>query len=254
MLPRRSSLILVASTAVGLLAVHSCIMLGGAMREAAVAFCAFALLIGAPIVILAWFGSLSDLSEKDRQRSGQLKRRRSEALLWQSTLIELQASARSEHLELMPARAPDLSGGASSSPLGLANVASAPRDWGRSGRSRRRPILALIVSIAASLGLMGCYPPAPLDTWMGYPPAPLETWSMVHPGMGTTELVGLMGAPNQIKSNGTTELWQYCRDNFFGRKAKYYMAVLIDGQEVRELRPYPVASRAGCEDFYRVGF
>jgi hypothetical protein len=243
MLPKRSSLLLIVSTAVGLVAVHACILLGGAMREAAVAFCAFALLVGAPIAILAWFGTLTDLSEKSRQRRGQRKRRRSEALLWQKTLMELEADARSEPLRQLPAGVPIFSEGLPTSVA--AHARTRPAGKGGAGRedSLSRPILALFVSFAASLGLMACYPPAPL-----------ETWSMVQPGMQTTELVGLMGAPDQIKSNGTTELWQYCRDNLFERNAKYYMAVLIDGQEVRELRPYPVVSRAGCEDFYRTGF
>lgn len=242
MLPKKSSLILLLSTAVGLLTVHSCIMLGGAMREAAVVFCAFALLIGAPIATLAWFGSLSDMSERTRRRRSQLKRQRSEALLWQRTLLELQPYAWAAHREPITASGPNRHENPATSQQALARVAPASANRGREGRPGRRPILALIVSIASSIGLMGCYPPVPL-----------ETWTMVQPGMGTTELVALMGAPEQIKSNGTTEIWQYCRD-FLGRNAKYYMAVLIDGQHVRELRPYPVASHAGCEDFYRVGF
>lgn len=225
MLPRSSPLLLVA-TAVGLLAVHSCIMLGGAMREAAVAFCAVALLIGAPIAILAWLGSLPDRDEKLRQQQRNLKKQQSEALLWQATLLELQPPAPS---------------GSATSRAGeeaFARVASAPANW--LGR-RRRPILALCVTVASTLGLMGCYG------------GPTPNWAAVHPGMGTPELVSLVGAPEQIKSNGTAELWQYCRD-FFGRNADYYMAVLIDSDQVKDVRPYPVLSNAGCEDFYRTGF
>ena len=243
MLPKRSSLVLLLSTAVGLLTVHACIALGGALREVAVAFCAFSLLIAAPIAILAWFGSLTDQSEKSRRRSDQLKRQRSDALLWQRTLRELQAGTRSEPLEPTLARAADLADSAPTSHLTLSRIVWAPKGQSGHGEGRGRPILALFVSlVAAGLGLAGCSPPVPL-----------ETWSMVQPGMATPQLVALMGAPDQIKSNGTTELWQYCRD-FLGRNAKYYMAVLIDGEEVRELRPYQVLSDAGCEDFYHVGF
>ncbi len=67
------------------------------------------------------------------------------------------------------------------------------------------------------------------------------------------ELVALLGAPQQIKSDGVRDVWQYCRD-FLDRNARYYIAVMIEEERVQAVRPYPVASRAGCEDFYRTGF
>lgn len=80
---------------------------------------------------------------------------------------------------------------------------------------------------------------------------------MVRPGMGTTQLVSLVGGPDYVRSNGTTEIWQYCRDfpgRDEGRWARYYTAIVVDRQTVREIQPYPVASNAGCEDFYRAEF
>ncbi len=230
MLPKSSPLLLLA-IAVGLLTVHACIMVGGALGEAAVGFCAFALLIGAPIAVLAWFGSLSDLGEKNRQRHRELKRQRSEARLWQRTLLDLQTSSWSDHHQLAA------SGPSSSAQVHLNKVASAPL---RRGPAKRR-VLALFVTVASALGFMGCE---------AVPPA---NWAMVRPGMGTPELVALVGAPEQIKSDGTAAVWQYCRD-FFGRNANYYMAVMVEGQTVREVQPFPVWSDAGCQDFYRTGF
>lgn len=231
MLPRTSPKLLLA-TAGGLVAVHSCIMLGGALREAAVAFCAFALLVGAPIAILAWFGSVSDLGDKTRKRHRDLKKQKSDALLWQATLAELQQ--------------PALAGNA---PANLipppASVASPPKPTRRRTHSAGRAA-TLFAAAASTLGLMGC---DHYDYFYG-PPSP---WALVQPGMGTAEVVSLIGAPQQIKSDGMQDVWQYCRD-LFGRNARYYMAVLIEREQVQAVRPYPVGSNAGCQDFYRSGF
>jgi hypothetical protein len=32
------------------------------------------------------------------------------------------------------------------------------------------------------------------------------------------------------------------------------MTVLLDQEQVRDVRPYPVWSNAGCEDFFRAAF
>ncbi len=75
--------------------------------------------------------------------------------------------------------------------------------------------------------------------------------------MGTAELVSIAGGPDYVRSNGTNEIWQYCRD-FYGRDegrfARYYTTVLVDKQTVQDVRPYPVLSNAGCEEFYRANF
>lgn len=244
MLPRSSPLLLLVSAG-GLLAVHACIMLGGAMREAAVAFCAFALMIGSPIAILAWFGSLFDLDEKRRARHRQLKNEKSEALLWKRTLLELQPSAwPPQHRPVLSGSGLIGSDGRPASHRAFARVAAALARWFREGKRVKRPILALCLAIASTIGIAGC----------GVPP---EAWAMVRPGMGTAELVALVGGPDYIRSNGTAEVWQYCRDfpgRDEGRYARYYTAVLVDRQQVREVRPYPVFSAAGCEDFYRAEF
>lgn len=240
MLPRRPALIL----AVGLLTVHACALLGGAMSEAVVVFCAFALMIGAPIIILAWFGSSSDLDEKRRQRHRRLENEKSEAVLWQRTLRELQLSAWPLlHPAALSGSDQNGSDGTSAHRV-FARVAAALTGWVREGRRATRPILALCLAIASTIGVAGC----------GVPP---EAWAAVRPGMGTTELVSLVGGPDYIRSNGTAEVWQYCRDfpgRDEGRYARYYTAILVDRQTVREVQPYPVASSAGCEDFYRAEF
>jgi hypothetical protein len=126
-------------------------------------------------------------------------------------------------------------------------VGTLARSVVREGKRATRPILALWLAAASALGLAGC----------GVPP---EAWAAVRPGMGTTELVSLVGGPDYIRSNGTAEVWQYCRDfpgfplRDEGRYARYYTAVLVDRQTVREVQPYPVLSAAGCEDFYRAEF
>lgn len=238
MLPSGSRLIL--ATAAVLLAVHVCIQLGGAMSEAAVVFCAFALMIGGPIAVLAWFGSLSELEAKRTARQRQLMHQQSEALLWQRTLRELQPSASPVSHQAAPRRG----GLKSSARQTLARVASALAAWVSEGRRLTRPILTLCVTVTAVLGGAGC----------GVPP---EAWAAVRPGMGTKDLVALVGGPDYVRSNGNVEVWQYCRDfpgRDEGRYARYYTAVIVDKREVREVQPYPALSAAGCEDYYRADF
>lgn len=240
MLPRSFTRLLLA-TAAGLIGLQACIVLGGTAGKAAVAFCAVALLIGAPIAILAWLGSMSDLDERQRKQRRQLAMQEHEARLWQQALLELQSSALAESLMPLPAEQPR-----SALARARARVAWPAAPLSSLARRVRRPILGLLLTIGSTLGLMGCETVFP--EW-GYVP----DWGAVQPGMGKRDLVALVGAPQQIQSNGSTELWQYCRDNFRGRNARYYMTVLIDQEQVRDVRPYPVWSHAGCEDFYRAG-
>jgi hypothetical protein len=247
MLPRNSIAIFLAA-ATGLVAIHLCIQFGGTLREAAVAFCAIALLIGAPIAVLAWLGSLPDRESKRIARRHELKAQQAEAQLWQQTLHELQVTSAP------PRQYPILSGDPSHHdrtrhPL-LSRVAPAPAAAIGKGERANRPILALWLAVAAAAGLAGCETGARDDGWM-----------MVQPGIGTAQLVSLVGGPDYVRSNGTTEVWQYCRDRTFpikwadeGRNARYYTAVLVDQDLVREVRPYAVQSRAGCKDFYRAEF
>jgi len=236
--------------------VHLAIMLGGAMREAAVAFCAFALLVGAPIAILAWFGSLSDAGEKSRRQRQQLKRQTSEADLWRRTLLELQPyTAVSDDSRPIPASHPDHPNGLAASDRPVAGIKRVPMRQHRARAAAERPVLGHLAIVATVFGLMGC---ATDDH--------LYAWQAVRPGMGTAELTALVGAPQQIKSNGTVEVWQYCPGNFFVRdgmfdqferqplfkqRAGYYVAVWIDNEQVREVKPYPVASNASCADFFQ---
>lgn len=213
------------------------------MGEVAVVFCAFALMIGGPILILAWFGSLSELEEQRRARHRLLKNQKYESLLWQRTLRELGAASAPLHrapLFEIDAREP----AAKSAGRTFARVAAALAKWSREAVRLTRPILGLCLAILSTIGLQGC----------GVPP---EAWAAVRPGMGTTELVSLVGAPDYVRSNGAAEVWQYCRDfpgRDEGRYARYYTAILVDRQTVREVQPYPVLSDAGCEDFYRAEF
>lgn len=239
MLSARRSLLVVVGLA-ALLLVHACIVLGSSVVAAVL--CAFALMIGGPIAILAWFGSLTDRDarrEVDRQRS---ESERSNALLWQRTLHELQPA--------WPSHAPVPQAGASRRGIKTAArsmsayVAAALAQWMSEGKRFARPILGLYLAIASSIGMGGC----------GVPP---EAWAMVRPGMGTAELVAIAGGPDYVRSNGTNEVWQYCRD-FYGRDegrfARYYTSVLVNNQTVQDVRPYPVLSDAGCEEYYRANF
>jgi hypothetical protein len=236
-------------------AVHLAIMDGGAMRKAAVAFCAFALLVGAPIVVLAWFGSLTDQGEKNRRRQLRLARQRSEAVLWQRTLRELQPYA-APHDDSQPVANNLANGRNAVSPVRRAFAGVRP---GRARQNRQkayanRPILGRLAILATAVGLAGCAP-----DYYG--------WEAVRPGMATAELTALVGAPQQIKSNGTVEVWQYCPGNFldrdglfdefyrqplFPRAAAYYVAVWVDNEKVREVKPYPVGTKkASCRDFFQ---
>ncbi len=226
MLSKRAPILLFATAAGLLLLLHACISFGGAVRVAAVGFCAVTILVLSPVAILLWLGSLSDLSAKSAQRRRALRQANAESRLWLATLAEL------EQPQLPPGReAP-------------ANVASAPPP--RTLATVRNRALGLFAAATSAFGLMGC------ETYDYFYGDPLDI-AIVQPGMGTTELVALLGAPQQIKSDGVRDVWQYCRD-FLDRNARYYIAVMIEEERVQAVRPYPVASRAGCEDFYRTGF
>ena len=147
MLPRGSPLIV--ATAALLLTVHACVWLGGVMSEAAIAFCAFALMIAGPIFVLAWFGSLSELEEKRRARQRQVNNQKSDALLWQRTLQELHPSAREYlHRPSGSTNDPNNSDGRFAH-RAFASVASALAAWVSEGRRLTRPILALCVTVAS---------------------------------------------------------------------------------------------------------
>jgi hypothetical protein len=238
MLPPRRLLLIVAGLAT-LLLVHACVVVGSSVVAAVL--CAFALMIAGPVAILAWLGSLTD---RDARRRAELLRRESDksnALLWQRTLHEIEPVWP----EAMASRSRERERSFTFTARGVAiSVASAFAEWMRVGRRVARPILGLYLIIVSTIGLGGC----------GVPP---EAWGMVRPGMGTAELVSIAGGPDYVRSNGTNEVWQYCRD-FYGRDegryARYYTTVLVSNQTVQDVRPYPVLSNAGCEDYYRANF
>jgi len=242
MLPKGSALVIAAVAAV--LLVHSCILLGGG--QFAVVFCIFALMIAGPIAILAWFGSLPDLDERARTRRHELTLERADALLWQRTLAEQQPFAASRvYVSPPPVRIRKRQRASRTALSLLSRVAGAFSRLTWEGKRFVRPILALWVTVASTIGLAGCG---------GVPP---EAWMAVRPGMNTAELVSLVGGPDYVRSNGTAEVWQYCRD-FPGRDegshARYYTAILVDKQVIKDVRPLPVLSDAGCHDFYRANF
>lgn len=240
--PRRALFVFVGLAA--LLLVQDRVGLGGSVVTAVL--CAFALMIGGPIAILAWFGSLTDRDAKRRMRRRDLEVERSQALLWQRTLVELQpvwliqGAAVAVHADAVSKRTHLTSSARVASDF----VAAAFAKWVSKGRRAARPILGLYIAILSTIGLGAC----------GVPP---EAWAMVRPGMGTAELVAIAGGPDYVRSNGTNEVWQYCRD-FYGRdeghNARYYTAVLVNNQTIQDVRPYPVLSNAGCYDFYRANF
>ncbi|CAN1723971.1 Lipoprotein SmpA/OmlA domain-containing protein [Hyphomicrobium sp. 1Nfss2.1] len=242
MLPRGSALIIAG--VLGLLAVHLAVALGGSFFAAV--FCTFALMIGAPVAILIWFGSLTDRNGKLQAQRTRMAGDKADATLWQQTIEEARASsswsARDYHVLSGLEERSGAEATAQSSRL--AAVASALAQMMHEGKRISRPILGLCFVIISAAGFSGCGVPA-------------EAWSMIRPGMGTAELVSIAGGPDYVRSNGTNEVWQYCRD-FYGRDegryARYYTTVLVSNQTVQDVRPYPVMSSAGCEDFYRANF
>lgn len=244
MLPRGSSLILAIAATFS--AVYACIALGGAMSGLAVALCAFLLMVGSPIAILAWFGSLPDLDARRRAKHRQVKIERSQAQLWRRTLLEAEPTdwPLQQPAPLSVAATVHLLGKDGTRRPLLDRVAAASARLTHEGKRIKRSILALCLSAAAAAGLSGC----------GVPP---EAWAAVRPGMDTTELVNLVGGPDYVRSNGTGEVWQYCRDfpgRDEGRYARYYTAVFVNNQQVKDVRPYPALSDAGCMDYYRANF
>ena len=232
----------VLAIAAGSLALCACTLAGGMPSRVAVAFYAFALMIGGPIAVLAWFGSLADRDTRGEAQRQRLNSTKSDALLWQDTLLELQGAA-------WPHDTPFILIEPASARTGLidkirAGIVAA-RDRGISDAKRiKRSILALLIAATSGLGMTGCGVPA-------------EAWAAVQPGMSTAQLVSIVGGPDYVRSNGTGEVWQYCRDfpgRDEGRWARYYTAVFVDKQTVRDVKPYPVLSNAGCEDFYRANF
>ena len=83
----KAPLFIIASAA-SVLLVHVWILLGAGIAAAAV--CAFALMIGAPIAILFWLGSLTDGEAQRRAQARKLRGEHHDALLWQRTMDELQ--------------------------------------------------------------------------------------------------------------------------------------------------------------------
>lgn len=238
MLPPSRLLLVIAGLA-ALLLVHACIVLGGSVVAAVL--CAFALMIAGPVAILAWFGSLTDRDAKKQTDRLKFEVEKSNALLWQQTLQEIQPAWP----EAKASKGHERERSFKLSVRGMAmSVAAAFAEWMREGRRIARPILGLYLIIISTIGLGGCGVPA-------------EAWGMVRPGMGTAELVSIAGGPDYVRSNGTNEVWQYCRD-FYGRDegrfARYYTTVLVSNQTVQDVRPYPVVSNAGCQDFYRANF
>jgi len=242
MLPKGSALIIAGAAAV--LLVHSCILLGGG--QLAVVLCIIGLMIAGPIAILVWLGLSPDLEERARTRLHEAALARADALLWQKTLAaeETSPSVRT-YLSPPPVRVVELQRAARSRSPRPPQVAEAFAVLIREGKRFARPVLALWVTVASALGLAGCG---------GVPP---EAWMAVRPGMNTAELVSLVGGPDYVRSNGTAEVWQYCRDfpgRDEGRHARYYTAILVDKQVIKDVRPLPVLSDAGCHDFYRANF
>ncbi|HWK39550.1 MAG TPA: hypothetical protein VNR88_11590 [Hyphomicrobium sp.] len=242
MLPKGSAFIIAAAAAV--LLVHSCILLGGG--QLAVVLCIIALMIAGPIAILAWLGMSPDLEERARNRLHETALERADALLWQRTLAAEESSPSIRtYVSPPPVRVAELQRSPRSRQLQPTRVADAFALLAREGKRFARPILALWVTVASAVGLAGCG---------GVPP---EAWMAVRPGMNTAELVSLVGGPDYVRTNGTAEVWQYCRD-FPGRdqgsNARYYTAILVDKQVIKDVRPLPVLSDAGCQDFYRANF
>lgn len=243
MAPSRTRLVLAAAAAV--VAVLASMMLGGGIVTAVL--CAFALMIGGPIAILAWLGSLTDRDAKRQAQARKLKLEKFDAALWQRTLEELEPAwpeiaqaRRAAALQIAP-RKLDAGNLAEHARSAVAGALAGSR---REGRRFARPILGLSVAILSTFGFSAC----------GVPP---EAWAAVRPGMGTAELVSIAGGPDYVRSNGQNEVWQYCRD-FYGRDegrfARYYTTVLVSNQTVQDVRPYPVLSDAGCQEFYRANF
>jgi len=242
MLPKGSALIIAGAAAV--LLVHSCILLGGG--QLAVVLCIIGLMIAGPIAILAWLGLSADLEERARNRLQETALERADAMLWQRTLAaeERSPSVRT-YVSPPPVRMVELQRAPRSGSRRSPRVADAFALLSREGKRFARPVLVLWVTVASAFGLAGCG---------GVPP---EAWMAVRPGMNTAELVSLVGGPDYVRSNGTAEVWQYCRDfpgRDEGRYARYYTAILVDKQIIKDVRPLPVLSDAGRHDFYRANF
>ncbi len=150
------------------------------MSEAAIAFCAFALMIAGPIFILAWFGSLSELDEKRRARQRQVNDQKSDALsVAKDATGASPSSAGVSTSSLEFVERSEQHGWRSS---GVSMGCSALAAWVSEGRRLTRPILALCVTVASVLGVAGC----------GVPP---EARAAVRPGMGTKDLRRFVGGP-----------------------------------------------------------
>lgn len=239
MLQKGSPFLLTAAIIV--LLVHACILFGGA--KVAVVLCTFALMIGGPAALLVWFGSLPDIEERRQKKLRERHRADSDAALWQQTLKAMQTAY------IAPPRIQPHSGARATSPPGVAAARAGGQFHQRApshARASLRPILALSAMVASAIGVAGCATEIPP-----------EAWSAVRPGMKTAELVSLIGGPDYVRSNGAAEVWQYCRDSYGrdeGRNALYYTAILIDKQEIRDVKVHPVYSGAGCQEFYRASF
>lgn len=244
MLQKRSPFLLIA--AITVLLVHACILVGGG--KLAIALCTFALMIGGPMALLIWLGSLPDAEARRQQLRRHRAQHAADARLWQRTLSEMTASFELSPHDMQTAQHQPM-------PFGTTNrTASRKSRLGHRQYSVRqpqagravRPILALSAMVASAIGVAGCANEIPA-----------EAWTAVRPGMQTAELVSLIGGPDYVRSNGAAEVWQYCRDTYGrdeGRNARYYTAILVDKQQVKDVQTHPVYSDAGCQAFYRASF
>lgn len=75
-----------------------------------------------------------------------------------------------------------------------------------------------------------------------------EQVAQVNPGMSSSEVMTLLGAPGDRSFREHAEAWQYCRDGAFSDA--YQTVWLVDGV-VTSLTSHTLPPRGPCDAYYR---
>ena len=98
------------------------------------------------------------------------------------------------------------------------------------------------------------------DGWLRGLDIPPEAFTgdpdTLRAGEANTVLGPVVGPSSVLLLDGAAHMRQrrLMLPPFHGERMSAYTAILVERQTVREIQPYPVASNAGCEDYYRAEF
>lgn len=76
-----------------------------------------------------------------------------------------------------------------------------------------------------------------------------ERGSQVLPGMTKTQVLSILGAPQNKQLDGGKETWRYCVTDYLGLASDYLTVVKISDGAVTKIKTYRNAKSETCERF-----